>query len=501
MRLRAALLVLLAPAVAWGQPVGFSLVSSPGAASDTAFPNTTWADTPYENAPPTYPNDDDWSLGGGADVELYLVPDDGATFGAIDATVTWDPALLTLSGVDESGGLFGGPDGTLFWTSPGGGELRINASRLNGENITAGSGDYAARIAFDLVTPGFVSASLSALDVRTFDGVGGQQAESVTTTDGAVRAYLGDVAAVGDASTGDGAVDFEDLTVFASGYYSGTAAVGGSLDRYKVKLDIGPTADGTVYSAPQPDAQIEFEDLVIFALSYARSQQGVYPRLDDPTPVELRLGTPVAEGADLLVPILVDGAADLRAFAFEVALDPGWEVVDATVPGGEEDRMFLASRFTGDRGFVDGAVLSGPPLGGDVAVVVLHLRSRSGTRGERSATPASLIRARLRTSTNVPVPVALPTAPQDDGGASLSLPHPNPVRGQVAIPFELAEAGAVVVTVLDALGREVVTVVDAVLPAGTHLAQWGAGDVSPGMYHVRLEAGQTRQARPLTILP
>ncbi len=77
---------------------------------------------------------------------------------------------------------------------------------------------------------------------------------------------------------------------------------------------------------------------------------------------------------------------------------------------------------------------------------------------------------------------------------------PNPFRGVATISYELPAAGTVRVTVHDVVGRLVrMLEVPERLPAGTHRLTWdglnGSGSpVVPGVYFVRLEAGDGRRA-------
>lgn len=73
---------------------------------------------------------------------------------------------------------------------------------------------------------------------------------------------------------------------------------------------------------------------------------------------------------------------------------------------------------------------------------------------------------------------------------------PNPGRGQTSFAFALPFAGHARLTVLDAAGRIVTTLVDGDLAAGLHELRWSAS-VRPGMYFARLEApgGVRRIAR------
>jgi len=50
--------------------------------------------------------------------------------------------------------------------------------------------------------------------------------------------------------------------------------------------------------------------------------------------------------------------------------------------------------------------------------------------------------------------------------------RPNPFNPETVIPFSLAATGRVTVRIYDVRGRLVRTVLDAVKPAGVHVARW-----------------------------
>ncbi len=77
---------------------------------------------------------------------------------------------------------------------------------------------------------------------------------------------------------------------------------------------------------------------------------------------------------------------------------------------------------------------------------------------------------------------------------ALGLGYPNPFNAAVAIPFELGEAVHAKLSVYDALGRRVRTLVDAAMAGGTHSAHWDGrdergGEAASGPYFYRLQAG------------
>ena len=65
--------------------------------------------------------------------------------------------------------------------------------------------------------------------------------------------------------------------------------------------------------------------------------------------------------------------------------------------------------------------------------------------------------------------------------------YPNPFRGRATFRYALPASGRVTMTVYDMLGREVATLIDGVLPAGTHTVHFEAPHLASGVYVYRLE--------------
>ncbi len=69
--------------------------------------------------------------------------------------------------------------------------------------------------------------------------------------------------------------------------------------------------------------------------------------------------------------------------------------------------------------------------------------------------------------------------------------YPNPFNPSTTISYELASPGDVRLTIYDALGREVSTLVNAPQSGGRYTVRWDASSVSSGIYFYRLEARST----------
>ncbi|HYE96468.1 MAG TPA: T9SS type A sorting domain-containing protein, partial [Rubricoccaceae bacterium] len=92
----------------------------------------------------------------------------------------------------------------------------------------------------------------------------------------------------------------------------------------------------------------------------------------------------------------------------------------------------------------------------------------------------------------------------EPGGAPLAFvlgaPYPNPFNPRAVVPFELSEPGAVRLTVVDVLGREVAMLANGLLPAGRHTATLDGARLASGVYVVVLDAGGQRHTRKVLLV-
>ncbi len=97
----------------------------------------------------------------------------------------------------------------------------------------------------------------------------------------------------------------------------------------------------------------------------------------------------------------------------------------------------------------------------------------------------------------------LPTHAEEDSSPAfitLSQNTPNPFNPVTTIPFSVGESGLVRIRVYDALGRTVATLVEDVLPAGSHRVRFDGKDCASGVYFCRLETGgMSRNIRMLLV--
>ncbi|GAB5409588.1 MAG: hypothetical protein BalsKO_19530 [Balneolaceae bacterium] len=78
--------------------------------------------------------------------------------------------------------------------------------------------------------------------------------------------------------------------------------------------------------------------------------------------------------------------------------------------------------------------------------------------------------------------------------------YPNPFNPTTNIEFNLIEASIVSLTVFNALGQEVATLIDSNLNAGAHSITWNASNSPSGIYFYRLRAGNFVQTNKMLLL-
>lgn len=132
-----------------------------------------------------------------------------------------------------------------------------------------------------------------------------------------------------------------------------------------------------------------------------------------------------------------------------------------------------------------------------LVVIAYTLReTRWGVRGSAVVAPFTLEDRGARGAGARAAGWAASVEASGDGGLDVS---PNPFAGAASVAFETAEAGPVRVALLDVLGREVAVAADGERPAGAHRVGLEARGLPAGTYLVRVEAGRSVRAAPVTV--
>jgi len=78
--------------------------------------------------------------------------------------------------------------------------------------------------------------------------------------------------------------------------------------------------------------------------------------------------------------------------------------------------------------------------------------------------------------------------------------YPNPFNPTTQITYELPRQSNILLEVFDMNGRQVATLVNQSMSAGTHTVNFDASDLSSGIYMYRLQVGSAVLTRKLTLL-
>ncbi|NBC02527.1 MAG: T9SS type A sorting domain-containing protein, partial [Bacteroidetes bacterium] len=78
--------------------------------------------------------------------------------------------------------------------------------------------------------------------------------------------------------------------------------------------------------------------------------------------------------------------------------------------------------------------------------------------------------------------------------------YPNPFNPVTQISYELPQQSDVLLEVYDMTGRQIATLVNETVAAGSHQVSFDAGDLSSGVYLYRLTAGNQVFTRKLTVI-
>ncbi len=78
--------------------------------------------------------------------------------------------------------------------------------------------------------------------------------------------------------------------------------------------------------------------------------------------------------------------------------------------------------------------------------------------------------------------------------------YPNPFNPSTTIEFALPATQRTTLKVFDVQGREMATLVDQQLEAGTHTVRWDAGILPSGVYFYRLQSGTSVQTKKLLLM-
>jgi hypothetical protein len=83
---------------------------------------------------------------------------------------------------------------------------------------------------------------------------------------------------------------------------------------------------------------------------------------------------------------------------------------------------------------------------------------------------------------------------------SLNQNYPNPFNPSTVIAFELAKSSPVTLKIFDVLGREIITLVDAVKPAGLNKVEFNAAGLPSGFYFYKIQSVDFSDTKKMILL-
>ncbi len=99
-----------------------------------------------------------------------------------------------------------------------------------------------------------------------------------------------------------------------------------------------------------------------------------------------------------------------------------------------------------------------------------------------------------------PPPTSASDLPPAVSSYTLTQNYPNPFNPSTRIVYQIPDAGNVSLKVYDLLGNEVAVLADEYKPAGRYETEFGARNLSSGVYLYRLQAGSFIQTRKMILL-
>lgn len=343
----------------------------------------------------------------------------------------------------------------------------------------------------------------------TKDACGNWSAAS-NMTGGALNYHLGDVAA-----PLDNFVSTADISALGFNYGLFTPAVN--------YLDVGPTTTNLPNGRPLTDNLIDLEDLMMFAINYETVNfQGEMPQMvaigaPGSGPVGLAMLTKISQvraGQTVEVPVVLTGAPNgvqgVRTVLNFNTATLAYESSEVVGQIGSAPHFFKDLPTAGKVDLSLALLGHGAGLQGSGTVFTVRLRAlRDGATGlsltdgmVRDTQNRELLKHPGVISGRTEDPTQITTQP---AVVRLDDARPNPFGAKTTISYELPQASPVQIVIYDVAGRVVRTLVDGVIPAGSHVAEWDGRDdggrpLSSGLYFYGMKAGAYQSQKRMTML-
>jgi hypothetical protein len=328
-------------------------------------------------------------------------------------------------------------------------------------------------------------------------------------TGGTLDYLLGDVSNGFTTGIGNNAVGMEDITLLGAHYGIDAPTIASRGVEY---LDVGPTTAGSLTGRPLPDRHIDFEDLFVFAGNFGSTlmtpqlSAGPANAAKPGVPEQFELDAPslVTAGQTVTATLRLKGAGRIQGFSAQLGWNTG--VVE---PIGAHSAGFIESQggvvLSPRPGTVDAALLGLRETGISGEGVVASVTMRVLRTGDPGLRVAKLV---ARDAGNHPIQLGeITSSSRLDRPLETMLlaPSPNPLRGDAALSFALAQPGGAELVIFGVDGRRVRSLASGWHDAGLYHVVWDGRDESgsataPGVYYARLSAAGRQFTRKLVYL-
>jgi hypothetical protein len=87
------------------------------------------------------------------------------------------------------------------------------------------------------------------------------------------------------------------------------------------------------------------------------------------------------------------------------------------------------------------------------------------------------------------------------GNMKLFQNNPNPASAETQIGFEIKNRAHILLTLRDIRGKQLKTLVNEVIPAGSHVIKMDTENLSPGIYFYSLNDGKIQATKKMIVMP
>lgn len=343
-------------------------------------------------------------------------------------------------------------------------------------------------------------------------------------TGGAPNYLLGDVSDGVTPGVGDGRVEIADISMLGQHYYETPAP-----EDLAACLDVGPTDDGSGRGRPLTDGIISFEDLMIFAMNLGDGSNGLNGRMctegsieGDWTRIALRFDSTHHGGSELTGRVLLlpapatspqTGGTGVKGIHVRIAMPEEGMRLERIEPGellAHHDSILFLPHLESDAIDLDIAILGpGTVLDGIGELVLLRFhRDEVASSSPLPFLAEVVLRDAHNSGPASPAGAShAPAAPEDPESELVRVcgAAPNPATERIDIRFDLGGKELVSIVIYDVIGRKVRTLLRRQMGEGHHSVGWDLRSddgrrVVPGIYLVRLIAGEFRVRRTVSVI-